>query len=71
MQFSSDMLEPSSSNRSDEVPPDFAEFLSRRQGVETGKALSMLGSFLLAYEPLSGGARAPAGRAQSSAACHP
>ncbi len=64
-------MEPSSSNRIDDVPLDFAEFLSRRQGVETGKALSMLGSFLLAYEPLCGDARGPLGRAQSSAAFHP
>jgi len=64
------MLEPSSSHRVDEVPLDFAEFLSRRQGVETGKALSMLGSFLLAYEPL-GGEPALLGRGQSSAMFHP
>lgn len=64
------MLEPSSSNRSDEVPLDFAEFLSRRQGLETGKALSMLGSFLLTYEPRNG-ARAQLGRGQSSAGLHP
>ena len=64
------MLEPSSSKRIEEVPLDFAEFLSRRQGVETGKALSMLGSFLLAYEP-RGGERAQLGRGQSSAAFHP
>ena len=65
------MLEPSSSKRIEEVPLDFAEFLSRRQGVETGKALSMLGSFLLAYEPRGGQGRALLGREQSSAAFHP
>ena len=65
------MLEPSSSNRIEEVPLDFAEFLSRRQGVEASKALSMLGSFLLAYEPLCGDVRGPLGRAVGSAASHP
>jgi hypothetical protein len=65
------MLEPSLNNGVDEIPLDFAEFLSRRQGVETGKALSMLGSFLLAYEPLDGAARGPLARGQSSAAFHP
>jgi len=66
------MLEPSPSNRIEDVPLDFAEFLSRRHGVETGKALSMLGSFLVAYEPLGNGtARAPLERMQRPAAFHP
>jgi len=50
---------------------DFCEFLSRRHGVETGKALSMLGTFLVAYEPLENGlARAPLERMRP-AAFHP
>lgn len=36
----------------EEVPLDFTEFLSRRLGVETGMALSVLGTFLVAFEPL-------------------
>ncbi len=66
------MSEPSSSNRIEDMPLDFAEFLSRRHGVETGKALSMLGSFLVTYEPLGHGtACAPLERAQRPAAFHP
>ena len=47
----------------DEVPLDFTEFLSRRLGMETGTALSVLGSFLLTFQPL--------GRAQSRASARP
>jgi hypothetical protein len=35
----------------EEVPLDFTEFLSRRLGMEQGPALSVLGSFLLTFEP--------------------
>lgn len=45
------MSEMQAGDRVEEVPLDFAEFLSRRLGVETGSALSMLGSFLLTFEP--------------------
>jgi hypothetical protein len=40
----------------EEVPLDFTEFLSRRLGMETGTALSVLGSFLVTFEPLGRGA---------------
>lgn len=63
-------METSPSHRIEDVPLDFAEFLSRRHGVEPGKALSMLGSFLVTYEPL-GTARAPLERMQRPAAFHP
>jgi hypothetical protein len=52
MQSALDMAQPSSGDRIEEVPLDFAEFLSRRLGVEPGKALSLLGSFLVSFEPL-------------------
>ncbi|HYQ28232.1 MAG TPA: hypothetical protein VER04_13470 [Polyangiaceae bacterium] len=43
----------------EEVPLDFSEFLGKRLGVETGTALSLLGAFLVTFEPVTarGGAR--------------
>jgi hypothetical protein len=35
----------------EEMPLDFTEFLSRRLGTETGTTLSVLGAFLLTFEP--------------------
>jgi len=35
----------------DEMPLDFTEYLSRRLGMETGPVLSVLGAFLLTFEP--------------------
>ncbi|RYZ08364.1 MAG: hypothetical protein EOO73_07895 [Myxococcales bacterium] len=34
-----------------ELPLDFTQFLSARLGTELGEALSVLGSFLLTFEP--------------------
>jgi len=52
-------------SRSDEIPLDFTQYLSRRLGLETQTTLSMLGSFLLSFEPktsgsASSGAQSPA-----------
>jgi hypothetical protein len=49
------MSEMQEGNRVEEVPLDFGEFLSLRLGVETGKALSLLGAFLLTFEPVGAG----------------
>lgn len=37
-----------------ELPTDFTQFLSCRLGMETSRALSLLGSFLLTFEPTTG-----------------
>lgn len=37
-----------------ELPTDFTQFLSTRLGMETSTALSLLGSFLLTFEPATG-----------------
>lgn len=34
-----------------ELPLDFTQFLSARLGTERGEALSVLGAFLLTFEP--------------------
>lgn len=72
MQSCSVMLELSSVAGVDDVPLDFGEFLGRRLGVETGKALSLLGSFLITFEPLAGTrAHRSAERTEAPAAFHP
>ena len=45
------MLETQEGDWVKDVPLDFGEFLSERLGVETGKALALLGAFLLTFEP--------------------
>lgn len=37
-----------------ELPMDFTQFLSTRLGMETSTALSLLGAFLLTFEPVTG-----------------
>jgi hypothetical protein len=47
----------------EDTPLDFTEFLSRRLGMETGTTLSMLGAFLLTFEPQGPGSAPSAARA--------
>ena len=47
----SGMSEMHEGERVGELPLDFTQFLSNRLGTETGHTLSMLGAFLLSFEP--------------------
>jgi hypothetical protein len=64
----SGMSEKHEGERVGELPLDFTQFLSRRLGMEAGHTLSVLGSFLLSFEP-SG--RHPSGATSSRPPQHP
>lgn len=53
------MLETQEGTTASELPLDFTQFLSSRLGTDAGNTLSLLGTFLLEFEPAGPRVSAP------------